>query len=138
MQSSVFVWSPDLVTGDAEIDRAHLELFHWLERLGHACERGRGAELVDDALTYLSEHGYRHFADEEEKMAAIDYPYMATHIAAHRSFQNRLDELVTAQQAGGDQNQCARDCFEFVSDWFTRHIKLVDRPFIEYLRGDRG
>lgn len=137
MQSAVFVWSPDLVTGDAEVDRAHRALFQWLERLGRACEKNQGGELVDEALAFLSDHAYQHFADEEGKMAEIQYPYLATHIAAHRSFQNRLDELVAARQRGEDALRCARDCFEFISDWFVRHIKLVDRPFIEYLRGDR-
>jgi len=137
MQSSVFVWSPDLVTGDAEVDRAHLVLFQWLERLGRACEKKRGGALIDEALAFLSDHGYRHFADEEGKMAEINYPYLATHIAAHRSFQNRLDEIVAARQSGEDGERCALDCFEFVSDWFARHIKLVDRPFIEFLRGER-
>jgi hemerythrin-like metal-binding protein len=137
MQSSVFVWSPQLVTGDAQVDRSHLEIFKWIERLGRACEMGRGSALVDEALAFLSDHGYQHFADEEGKMAAIDYPYLATHIASHRSFQNRLAELVTARQRGDDPERCARDTFAFVSDWFTRHIKLVDRPFIEFLRGER-
>ena len=130
-------WTDELLTGDLEIDAAHRLLFKRALDFAGACERGQGVQHLDGMLAFFIDHGARHFVCEEEKMAAIDYPYMATHIAAHRSFQNRLEELRELAAQPGNEQRAARACAELALDWFARHVRLVDRPFIELLRGDR-
>ncbi len=138
MTSLAMSWSDDLLTGDREIDGAHRAFFDRVKALARACKVGKGAAELDAALAFLYDYAASHFASEEAKMAAISYPYLATHIAAHRAFNNKLEELQDEADHATDKEAVAAKLAAFSTDWFSRHVKLVDRPFIEYLRGDRS
>ncbi len=138
MTSLAMSWTDDLLTGDREIDSAHRAFFERVKQLTRACKVGKGATDLDSALAFLYDYAASHFASEEAKMAAIAYPYLATHIAAHRAFNNRLEELQDEADRTTDKEAVAAKLAAFSTDWFSRHVKLVDRPFIEFLRGERS
>ena len=131
------LWSDTLLTGDKEIDTHHRALFLTVQRLAVACDLGRGDEVIEATLGFLQEYGLKHFEAEGQRMIKLQYPYMETHRAAHRSFLNRLEELALQLARGDDKKGVANATAEFAADWFTRHVKLVDMPLIEYMRGLR-
>ena len=63
-----------------------------------------------------------------------------THLAIlppeHHS-KEHIDELRERLARGEDKKSVAATTAAFAHDWFTRHVKLVDMPLIEYIRGVR-
>jgi len=137
MTKRLVEWTDTLLTGDREIDTHHRALFLTVQRLEVACGLGRGEELIEATLRFLDEYGAKHFAAEGQRMIQLQYPYMETHRAAHRFFLNRIEELSQQLARGADKRAIANETAAFAHDWFTRHVKLVDMPLIEYLRGAR-
>jgi hemerythrin len=131
-------WSDQLLTGDRAIDTHHRALFLSVQRLVVACDLGRGDEHVEATLRFLAKYAVEHFAVEDERMDRLQYPYTETHRAAHRSFLNRLETLAQDIGRGVDKKRVAAAVAEFATDWFMRHVRLVDMPLIEYMRGSRS
>ena len=127
-------WNDDLLTGDREIDAHHRTFFRKALRLSVACQLGRGPEFVHETFVFLREYAEFHFAAEEKRMRAIAYPHVETHIEAHRTFLARLGELALKLKSEQDLDRVAKSASEMAVSWFNKHINLVDRPLVEYLR----
>ncbi len=136
MAKTIPEWTDELRTGDREIDTHHRALFQIVKRLAVAAELGRADLEVDTALTFLTEYGKHHFATEDQWMVRLNYPYIETHRAAHRAFVNQIADF-HAQLNDATRAEVAQALVRFASDWFDRHVKLVDMPLIEFLRGQR-
>ena len=107
------------------------------ERVGWLCQFVQKAfPELEQAFEFMAAYAKFHFEKEEARMDGAKYPYLETHKAAHRSFLNRLEELGERLRDHDPPGEVARRAAEFGVDWFTRHIRLVDMPFIEILRGD--
>lgn len=57
--------TPDLVTGNALIDREHRQLFDAINRLMDACGQGQGRAVLQQTLNFLNDYVKKHFGDEE-------------------------------------------------------------------------
>ncbi|MBI5508157.1 MAG: hemerythrin domain-containing protein [Deltaproteobacteria bacterium] len=130
-------WTDDLITGDRVIDTHHQALFKIVKRLALATQIGRSAAQLDGALKFLHGYARAHFDVEDARMVALAFPYIETHRAAHRAFLNRVEELIAAAAARSDHEALAAETAAFAVDWFNRHVRLVDMPLIEFIRGAR-
>ncbi len=137
MTKRTLEWTDDLLTGDTEIDTHHRALFHKALRISVACELGRGDREVGKTIAFLADYTQHHFAAEEKRMKLVNYPYMETHRGEHTEFMSQLAQYDREFRESTDKRSVALAVADFVARWFTRHVKLVDRPLIEYLRGQR-
>lgn len=127
-------WTDALLTGDREIDNQHKTFFLYAQRIVVACGLLRGPVELEKTVHFMTDYAATHFAAEEERMGTVQYPYIETHKAAHRSFLNRLEDLTTALENAENKHALAQEAANMATDWFIRHIRLVDRPFIDALR----
>jgi len=98
-------------------DSQHQELFRIIDSL--TMPEGRRA------LDRLREYVDHHFALEEEYMRELEYPGTEAHIRAHRSFENKVKELLAEQSVYDDK--FAKELSEFLTDWLNSHTMGIDK-----------
>ncbi|OGQ89531.1 MAG: hypothetical protein A2289_15170 [Deltaproteobacteria bacterium RIFOXYA12_FULL_58_15] len=126
-------WADDIVTGDVDLDDQHREFYTRAQKIVAASKAGQDIGELAVNLEFLANYAEQHFAREEQLMAEIKYAYAETHKAAHRSFRNKLAEFLNTPYT----ILTVREVAEWTSDWFMRHERMVDRPFIEALHSAR-
>lgn len=117
-------WDGSLLTGIDEIDQDHRHLVMLLNRAyedvidkGSLASTGAILEELYDYATY-------HFHREEGKMAAMEYPQAAEHLAEHRRFIKRVTEM--HKDYLGGRGTVALEMVTFLRNWLVNHISQVD------------
>lgn len=72
-------WRDDLLTGVAEVDDQHKELFRRFGELLTACNQGKGGEEVLRLISFLDDYVVKHFTAEERIMRQHGYPDYLEH-----------------------------------------------------------
>lgn len=127
-----YTLTPDLETGNDQIDKEHRELFSRVNRLMEACSSGRGRTEAGPAMEFLRSYVATHFRHEEALQRQAKYPDYASHKKFHDQYEKRLREIADAIQtevtiAGlGQINQ-------HIST-LIMHIRLEDKRLGKYLR----
>jgi hemerythrin len=80
----------------------------------------------------LTEYADDHFILEEAYMEAANYPDAPSHIKAHDTFRNRLNNMV-AEQAGYEDEAVRELLSLFLREWLTRHVMGVDKELEKYI-----
>jgi hemerythrin len=127
-------WDPALALGHKGIDGQHRELFRRLGALVSAMETGEDHE-IPLLFDLLGEYLEKHFAAEEQAMAATAYPGANVHTAAHARFIREYAELRALYEANGATSGVAVKTRTWIEDWLRKHIRHVDHPFARHLRG---
>ncbi len=128
-------WNDSFNTGIELIDKQHQILVRAINLLGLALERGSNKELMDAIFETLADYTATHFADEEKMFDAAGFPESEQHKHTHQIFLQRVTELKTQFDAGGDN---AREVLAFLVDWLQKHILGTDRKYIPYVLGTGG
>lgn len=131
--ASMAGWSNDALIGDPVIDRQHKEFYVRALRVVVACELGKGAPQIAATLQFMREHADRHFADEEQRMRDVEFPYIELHREAHDRFRSRVRQLEGDFTASHDPETLAREVADVASEWFTDHIRRFDVLLGRYL-----
>lgn len=129
-----FRFTTKLRTGLQALDRQHVEWFQALERLRKAVEQGGGEAGVPAALAFAVSYTQRHFAEEEQAMAAAGYAGLETHRRQHADLVTRLCELTAAH---GDEEAVAVQVLELMSGWIESHIAGHDLAYVPHLTAHR-
>jgi len=124
------VWQDRYRVHVAHLDRQHRRIVTILNRAQYLeADDRRGVETV---LNVLVASMRRHFADEEDLLASHGYPGWGRQTREHerclgvlygyqvRLRDGRVDEMVAA--------------FEWVGDWFARHLEISDKAYEPFLR----
>lgn len=142
MSKGPFEWTDALLTGDAIIDGHHKTFYVKALKVHVACKLGKGDQVIGEMLGFMRDYAVFHFEEEEIRMRVVRYPYLRSHLEAHRGFLGRLAELEREFEQAADKKDLAREIAEMSVGWFTQHICNVDRPLVEYLAahsaGDTG
>jgi hemerythrin len=117
-------WTPDLATGNAEIDHDHQELFVLLERLRLDARTGLVNQETQTIIDALRDYTENHFAREEAFMRAIRYPDYATHKAEHERFVSEICALQSRVARGARTLSLSIE--HVLSDWLRRHVLVLD------------
>lgn len=120
--------------GNARLDDDHKLLIELLNQLSQPIPEAEAPLLVQSILNALVDYASFHFAREEAALAAVDYPYLAAHKAAHRLVAEQAQAHLATFQADPDSlslDQLAA----FVRGWLVEHIQGEDRAFSAYLSG---
>jgi hemerythrin len=126
-------WDPALSLGHAEIDGQHKELFRRFGALVEAMAAGNAHE-IGVLFDFLEEYVERHFAAEEQVMAATAYPGATVHAAAHARFVRELGELRALFDANGSTNGVSVKTRTWIEGWLRAHIGSVDQTLARHLR----
>ena len=122
-------WTPDLSVGVEVIDDDHKAFFRLAELLHEVLETPDENTdlLVETSINILLEYVEGHFRREEMAMAAVGYPFMAEHVAAHKAFAARAHQI--AQDYRGGNKGVVATLSELVVNWVTGHIKTMDTQY---------
>jgi hemerythrin len=127
-------FDPVLLTGHAEIDAQHRELFARAGALLEATREHRGHAEVVSLLDYLGRYVVEHFGAEEEVMARSAYDRLLEHRAEHQRCVKDFAALRAEFDAEGPSPRFLRRVNQRVTDWLREHIYRSDRALGEHLR----
>lgn len=114
-------------TGIAEYDRHHKILFHLINKLHIAKERGESRSELGEILTDLAEYTIMHFACEEIMFRKLGYDQTAGHMEKHKALLSQVTNFVDRFKAGNVQID--NSILSFLKDWLDNHIKVVDKSY---------
>lgn len=126
-------WRDDLLTGVAEVDDQHKELFRRFGDLLTACNQGKGGEEVLRLFDFLDDYVVKHFAAEERIMRQCGYPAYLEHKQEHQGFTRRLEELKRQFRDEGAGLSLVITTNHMMIEWLSRHIERMDKEIAKYV-----
>jgi hemerythrin len=130
-----YVWSNDLETGNPMIDSQHKELIRALNNLLDACSAGRGRELLNETLDFLTDYTAKHFSAEEKLQMQHKYPQYESHKKLHDGFKQVVAELAGKLKAKGPDGVLVIQVNSNIGGWLLNHIKKEDMKVAAHIRG---
>ena len=126
-------WSADLSVGVDIIDEDHQAFFRLAGLLRDVIEGPEGGNdyLIETAINVLEEYVEGHFLREEMAMAAVNYPYLAEHLAAHEAFAAKAHQI--AQEYRNGNKDISGTISGLVERWIVGHIQTIDKQYCGYL-----
>ena len=126
------VWRQGYECGDQLIDDQHRALFLQVNDLLAAALSERPTDQVATLIDAMICAVVQHFKDEEQIIAATDFPDVNAHADIHRQLLDRAGKLVSSFHAG---TLGIGDLFQFLAhDVVAQHMLGADRAFFPYLR----
>jgi hemerythrin len=119
------------ITGIDAIDSGHLALVRCLSELGWAIESRCSKEIVRLFLMDFGELALRHFEQEEQLLARLDYPGLERHRAEHRALTRDLAQHAQAYAREGRSS--AVETLAFLERWTFDHLMNADAEYLRYL-----
>jgi len=126
-------WNDDLTTGMQEVDGQHKELIRMVNELHEALSKGRGKEVIEDAIRFLSNYVIEHFKMEEKLMLEHNYPAYIPHKKEHEGFVNDFTNLVKEYNSTANSSFLAITLQRSVVQWLVNHIMKVDKEMAKFL-----
>jgi len=122
-------WQDEYSVGVAEIDDQHKRIADLFTLIDTAIESRAGWSDVFFKIEQLREHARFHFALEESLMRIHGYSKLAEHVAQHKHFLDKLDQL----QMTTLSRQVTMTTLSYLSNWYMEHMKTLDRDFVRYI-----
>lgn len=119
------LWSPDLDTGIAEIDRQHRRIVEYINSLYEQRsnpDRSALARVIADTVEYTQSH----FAFEEHLLEQAGYEFTDLHKKVHQLFIRRIS-TIKARFDGGEN--VAEELHQVLSRWLFSHIRTEDHGY---------
>lgn len=127
-------WNIELTTGVEKIDNQHKELIGRINQLHAASREGKGKDVIDELMVFLEDYVKSHFSEEERFMKQYSYPQAEFHMAQHKDFIRRYEELKTEFRSSGQRLITVIGTNELLGRWWINHITKLDRSLGMYLR----
>lgn len=122
-------WQEQYNIGVEVIDSEHQRLYRIINKLFAFCEDDKDSQWTcQEGIKFFKSHAIKHFADEEEYMASINYPFLEQHQFVHRDFR---ENILPALEQELEQTNYAPDAVEhFLSvctGWLVGHTLTEDQ-----------
>lgn len=117
----LFEWSDRLELGLPQIDAQHRKFFELAASFSSDYDQVR----VMKTLAILSDYIRTHFREEEELMAAWNYPGLESHCRLHARFRHMLADLF-ARSGKMSRAEIADEVKYLINGWFYNHIITTD------------
>lgn len=130
------VLTRDCLTGVAEIDEQHQELFRRANHLMQAVTNRNSTTDVAELLEFLSSYVLLHFNAEEELMQSHHYPFLAAQRFQHEKLKGYFSKIRQELLDVTDEDRFYT-VFRFqllIVDWLVNHTMREDRHLGRYLR----
>ncbi|MDR0584285.1 MAG: bacteriohemerythrin [Treponema sp.] len=130
-------WSPELETGNEEIDSQHRRLFALTSNVIDACTKGRSTAVLGEALDFLASYTIQHFIDEEALQLKYRYPGYENHRKIHEDFKKTVAALIAEYKSAGSSAGLSDKVYSVIVHWLVEHIKGEDAKIAAYIRQNR-
>lgn len=131
----LLVWDAKYSVGVTAMDAQHTVLFEILNQLYDAMTARQDRAVLGDLLTRLSNFAHQHFAEEEQMMAAAQYPELEPHRVLHRDLLEKVEDFKL--RLNRKELTISLHLLNFLRDWLTRHIQQVDHNYSAWMN-ERG
>lgn len=123
------VWQDRFNIGVEIVDNEHKKLFGILNRLFmYKSEESKSQWVCQEGIKYFKDHAMKHFTEEEQYMASIDYAGFETHRRLHDNFRQKTLPALEKELAQSSFSPEAIDHFLGVcAGWLLGHTLTEDR-----------
>lgn len=127
------VWQDRYNIGVEIIDKEHKKLFSILNKLFDFGKQEEKSQWVcQEAVKYFKDHAVKHFTEEEEYMASINYEGLETHKRIHKNFRERTLPALERELEQTDFSEDAVEHFLGVcAGWLIGHTLIEDHAIVE-------
>ena len=111
------------------IDEEHKELFCIIKRANDLITEELLHDKYDEIMSVLDElrnYTIKHFADEEEYMASINYEGLDIQKKTHEMFVDKLNDI-NLDDLDDNQQQYLIELVDFLLMWLVNHILKMDK-----------
>ncbi len=120
-------WQDSYSVGVDKLDADHKRLIAIINKVDEADRAGKSVQWVLEELRNYAEY---HFRGEEERMKAADYPDIEEHMREHKAFIEWLATVERTYNLAPDAHfHIAETVNEYLRDWLTHHILLIDMKY---------
>jgi hemerythrin-like metal-binding protein len=120
-------WQDSYSVGVDKLDADHKRLINIIKRIDEAEKSGKP---VQGALEELRNYTEYHFKAEEERMYAADYPGIDEQKQEHKWFVEWLETVERTYNLSPEAHfHVAETVNDFLSEWLTHHILVVDMQY---------
>lgn len=127
-------WSHEWYLGIDTFDADHQRLIRLILSLESALENGNSWRIHGRALRELKHYTEDHFRREEAALRLTGYPGLDEHVAQHREFEARLEDLQAEYDLA--RVSATRTLSEMLQTWLVDHIQVSDRAYLPHLRAN--
>ncbi len=124
------IWSSELNTGIAVIDRQHQRIVEYINELDDARNSGHKMEDLGKVIDEMVDYTLSHFAFEESLQEEASYPFLKAHKRVHELFTNKVAALQHSFSLGEDVSE---ELHKMLFNWLYNHIKRDDADYVEYV-----
>lgn len=127
-------WDDKYSVGVGEIDNQHKTMFDAINNLIDLIEEGDSSKLKE-VIEDLVKYKIVHFQTEEKYFNEFDYDRKDEHIAKHKEFNLKLEEIKSKYD--GYSLEFAFDLVDFLEDWLIGHLMGMDQKYVKCFK-DHG
>lgn len=129
-------WTGQLQLGIPEIDAQHRAIVRLLNDLQSSIEDGLATECVKQAVRDLVAYTGQHLDFEESCFRKFSYEDTEAHVAEHRRFRRKIEDMVNKLYNSGspDYTALAHDLWLFLKDWLMTHIRVSDKHYVDLFK----
>ena len=124
-----FAFTDEYRTGISIVVEVHQELFRIIRRANDLITVELLHDKFDEIVSVLNElrdYTEKHFADEEEYMAGINYEGLEAQKKTHEMFVDKLNEI-NLDDLDDNQQQYLIELVDFLLMWLVNHILKMDK-----------
>jgi hemerythrin-like metal-binding protein len=129
---NLFEWTPAIAVGITTIDDQHKKLISLINDVSDAMKARKATEVIGNILLELSDYTIYHFGNEEKAFEKYNYPDKAAHMAAHKIYVDKINELVERNKKG--ELGLSISVLDFLMEWITNHIMKTDMQYVPFFK----
>ncbi len=123
------VWKDEYNIGVDIIDREHRRLFKIINKLFRFTDdKQKSRWACQEGIKFFKDHAVKHFTEEEEYMASVNYERLGVHMHIHSEFRERtlpaLEEELEQTNYGSDS---VEHFLGVCAGWLVGHTMMEDR-----------
>ncbi len=120
-------WDDKYSVGVELIDEQHKAMFTTINLLIDTINTGPEKEKIGEIIGNLVAYKKFHFETEEKYFKEFNYENAEEHIAKHREFTAKLEEIQA--KCGDDIFALAFELVDFLEDWLIDHLLTIDQQY---------
>jgi len=122
----MLTWSQEYSTGVDEIDKQHQILFRFINTLEQEILKGKGKEIIEQAIEFMETYAQEHFQFEEMCMYGYSCPMAGKNKEAHQDFINKFKEIKEKADFDHPKSRTLLKVHQYCEDWIKSHILNID------------
>lgn len=131
-----FKWKERYKLGIEEIDRQHKNLFDIGARVYDLAVLKDSYDHYDEIISVLNElldYTRYHFTYEEELIKKHGYDGLEEQQKGHEFYVEKI-KSIASKDIDSDQYKTIIELVDFLSEWISSHILLMDRKYAMYFK----